>query len=224
MNGPMKIVTGFVLIFFVGVAFHFFSWDELNKEITKLQGEYKSLESKKERLENDIAKLEEYEKKAEALEKELSSLVQSKFTKEEPALFVANYIAEIERMVVGQQEATGDFDFKILSVSPKGEKTTEAEEPDEEDKVTDDAAADEAALETEELQASQGFKTRVFDMDLTGQYTTLVEFLYDLGELKLDRLVTINKIILTPQEAEDGTPILSIKIPVTAYLRQGSDN
>lgn len=222
MNTPMKIVTGLVLIFLVGVSFHFMSWDELNTEIATQKAEYKKLETKKERLENDIAKLEEYEKEAEALEKELSSLVQSKFTKEEPALFVANYIAEIERMVVGQQEATGDFDFKILSVTPKGETTTKVEEGEEGEE--EEAAVDEDGLETEEFQESQGFKTRVFDMNLTGQYTTLVEFLYDLGELKLDRLVTINKITLSPQESEDGTPILSVKMPITAYLRQGSDN
>ena len=153
MNAPMKIASGVVLILVFGVLFHFFSWADLQEEIVKLQGEYKTLQDKKARLENDIAKLEEYEKKAELLEKELSSLVQSKFTKEEPALFVANYISEIERMVVGQQESTGDFDFKILSVTPKGQKTTQVETSEEGEEAEGggdaEAGGDDSALETE---------------------------------------------------------------------------
>ena len=60
---------------------------------------------------------------------------------------------------------------------------------------------------------------------MTGKYSTLVEFLYQLGALELDRLVTINEISLRPKGENEGggSPTLSITIPITAYLRQGSN-
>ena len=121
-------------------------------------------------------------------------------------------------MVVAQQEATGDYDFKITQISPKGQKMSEVNTGSEDSDESD--AAESAAEESETLQ---GFPTRVFGMSMTGRYTTVVDFLYELGALELDRLVTINKISLSPSSSEDGnSPILKIDIPITAYLRQGS--
>lgn len=222
MNTPMKVAVAVVIIALMGLGFYVVDWSEKQKEIEKLQAEYQEKVKQKERLEADVAKLEEYEKEAEKLEQELLSLVQSKFTQEEPEMFVANYIAEIERMVVGQQEATGDFDFKITSISPKGQKMSQVNTGDGEEGGGEEAQASAA----EESETLQGFPTRVFDMQMTGRYSTLVDFLYELGALELDRLVTINKITLSPAGARDGEaaggPVLTVTIPITAYLRQGS--
>lgn len=216
MNTPMKVAVAVVIIALMGLGFYVVDWSEKKKKIVELQGQYAEKEEQKKRLEADVAKLEEYEKEAERLEKELLSLVQSKFTEEEPELFVANYIAEIERMVVGQQEATGDYDFKITSISPGGQKMSEVNTGDGE-------GQEETATAAEESETLQGFPTRVFDMSMTGRYSTLVDFLYELGALELDRLVTINQISLSPGESKDGqSPILTVTIPITAYLRQGS--
>ena len=217
MNTPMKVAVAVVIIALMGVGFYVVDWSDKKKKIEELQAQYVEKEQQKKRLEEDVAKLEEYEKEAEKLEKELLSLVQSKFTQEEPELFVANYIAEIERMVVGQQEATGDYDFKITQISPKGQKMSEVNSGEEGEEETEEVTA------AEESETLQGFPTRVFDMNMTGRYTTIVDFLYELGALELDRLVTINKISLSPTNTEDGSsPILDINIPITAYLRQGS--
>lgn len=218
MNTPMKIAVAVVIIALMGLGFYVVDWSEKKKKIEELQGQYQEKEEQKKRLEEDVAKLDEYEKEAEQLEKELLSLVQSKFTQEEPELFVANYIAEIERMVVGQQEATGDYDFKITQISPKGEKRTQVNTEGGEG-----GEAEEATSAAEESETLQGFPTRVFDMQMTGRYATLVDFLYELGALELDRLVTINKITLQPEATEGGgSPILTVTIPITAYLRTGS--
>ena len=221
MNTPMKIAVAVVIIALMGLGFYMVDWSEKNKRITELQAQYQEKEAQKKRLEEDVAKLEEYEKEAENLEKELLSLVQSKFTQEEPELFVANYIAEIERMVVGQQESTGDYDFKITQISPKGQKMSEvagASGGDGESESSGTTAA-------EVSETLQGFPPRVFDMTMTGRYSTLVDFLYELGALELDRLVTINKISLTPAGGNSdqvGSPVLTVTIPITAYLRQGA--
>jgi Tfp pilus assembly protein PilO len=60
-------------------------------------------------------------------------------------------------------------------------------------------------------------------MQMTARYSTLVDFLYQLGALKLDRLVTINKISLSPNTKGEGgeSPVLSVQIPITAYMKTG---
>jgi Tfp pilus assembly protein PilO len=230
----MKIAVAGLIIVLMAVGFYVVSWSDKYKEIESLKAQKDERIAQKERLEADVATLPKFREEAAALEKELLSLVQSKFTKEEPELFVANYIAEIERLVADQQEVTGDESFTIRSITPRGEQMAEnpagAEEPEEapaDAKGGDNKDAKKkpapAPAETES-ETLQGFPTRVFAMDMTGRYSTLVEFLYQLGALELDRLVTINEISLKPEKAEDGvSPVLSITIPITAYLRQGSN-
>lgn len=222
MNTPMKVAVAIVIIALMGLGFYMVDWSEKQKKIEELQAQYQEKVQQKERLEADIAKLEEYEKEVDKLEKELLSLVQSKFTQEEPELFVANYIAEIERMVVGQQEATGDYDFKITSITPQGEKMQQVNTGGGDEGGDSKGGGQQSAAE--ESETLQGFPTRVFNMTMTGRYATLVDFLYELGALELDRLVTINQISLAPQgNSEDGqSPVLTVTIPITAYLRQGA--
>lgn len=218
MNTPMKIAVAVVIIALMGLGFYVVDWSEKKQKIAELQKTYQEKEEDKRKLEEDVAKLADYEKEVAKLEQELLSLVQSKFTQEEPELFVANYIAEIERMVVGQQEATGDYDFKITQISPKGETVSKVN--------TGDGAEGEEGGSTaaEESETLQGFPTRVFDMQMTARYATLVDFLYELGALELDRLVTINQISLAPAGGDGvGSPVLKVTIPITAYLRQGGN-
>lgn len=229
MNTPMKIAVAGLIIVLMGVGFYVVSWSEKYKEIESLKAQKEERIAQKERLEADVAQLPKYREEAAALEKELLSLVQSKFTKEEPELFVANYIAEIERLVADQQEVTGDDSFRIKSITPRGEQVTETpvggDEGEESTSSSDKGGKKGGGGSASESQTLQGFPTRVFAMDMTGRYSTLVEFLYQLGNLELDRLVTINEISLKPETSKDepGSPVLSITIPITAYLRQGSN-
>jgi len=63
----------------------------------------------------------------------------------------------------------------------------------------------------------------MFQMSLKGKYLTVIDFLRQLGALKLKRLVTINKLSLSPAETPKGgsSPALNITIPITAYLSKG---
>jgi len=214
----MKIILALVIVALCGAGFYLLDWQSkyarLDQETKNLADAQAQLDKAKE----DLKQLPELTKQMEAKEKELQDLVASKFTKEDPQLFVANYIAEIERMVVGQQQSTGDYDFQINSITPGAEQR----QPTGDGKEGGSAPPDNSgAASTPE--ALQGFPTRVFQMQMTGRYSTLVDFLYQLGALKLDRLVTINKISLSPGGKSSGgeSPVLSIQIPITAYLRQG---
>lgn len=231
MNTPMKIAVAGLIIVLMAVGFYVVSWSDKYKEIESLEGQHKERLEQKARLEADVAQLPKLREEAAALEKELLSLVQSKFTKEEPELFVANYIAEIERLVADQQEVTGDDTFLIKSITPRdaGVAAPAGGGDDEESTAAKPAGGtpNASAAPATESETLQGFPTRVFAMEMTGKYSTLVEFLYQLGALELDRLVTINEISLRPKaggkDAEVGSPTLSITIPITAYLRQGSN-
>lgn len=227
----MKIAVAGLIIVLMAVGFYVVSWSEKYKEIESLIAQKEERIAQKQRLEQDVAQLPKFREEAAALEKELLSLVQSKFTKEEPELFVANYIAEIERLVADQQEVTGDESFAIQSITPRGEQMADPAPGGGEEEAGGDApkSGDKAAAAPEpaatESETLQGFPTRVFAMEMTGRYQTLVEFLYQLGALELDRLVTINEISLKPQSGKDEavSPVLGITIPITAYLRQGSN-
>ncbi len=231
MNTPMKIAVAGLIIVLMAVGFYVVSWSDKYKEIENLEVQHKERLDQKARLEADVAQLPKLREEAGTLEKELLSLVQSKFTKEEPELFVANYIAEIERLVADQQEVTSDDTFLIKSITPRDAGVAAPAGGGEEEESTTAkpagaAPAGGAAAPATESQTLQGFPTRVFAMEMTGKYSTLVEFLYQLGALELDRLVTINEISLRPKadkNGEGGSPTLSITIPITAYLRQGSN-
>ncbi len=219
MNTAMKFGGTVVVIVLIVLGFWMLKWSEQKKEIDRLESSKKERQAQLERLERDVAELPKFLEEEKKLEAELNSLVQARFTKEEPELFVANYIAEIERMVLGQQIATEDYSFKIESISPKGQQMAGGSKASG---GVDDGDDDIGGPATES-ETLQGFPTRVFDMKLTGKYSTLIDFLYELGNLELDRLVTINKITLAPQSGEGGiSPVLNVTIPVTAYLRQGS--
>lgn len=220
LTTPMKLILALVIIALIGAGFYVVDWQKKYQEIEQLTQELEKSKQKLEKSKEEIKLLPQLTKEVEDLEKELNALVASKFTTEAPELFVANYIAEIERMVVGQQEATGDYDFQIVSITPGAMTSTSGGEGDKKDDVVDDSGAAPAP------EALQGFPTRVFQMQMTGRYSTLVDFLYQLGALELDRLVTINKISLQPGSGEGATglgesPVLSVTIPITAYLRQG---
>ncbi len=234
MNTPMKIAVAGLIIVLMAVGFYVVSWSDKYKEIENLEVQHKERIDQKARLEQDVAQLPKLREEAATLEKELLSLVQSKFTKEEPELFVANYIAEIERLVADQQEVTGDDTFLIKSITPRDAGMAAPAAAEETESTTAKPAAGAtpapggaapAPAPATESETLQGFPTRVFAMEMTGKYSTLVEFLYQLGALELDRLVTINEISLRPKGENEGggSPTLSITIPITAYLRQGSN-
>jgi Tfp pilus assembly protein PilO len=217
LTTPMKIIIAFILIGLIGAGFYLLDWQAKFNERDNQKKQLEEANQKLAKIKEDIKALPELTKQMEDKERELNALVSSKMSQEDPQLFVANYIAEIERMVVAQQEATQDYDFDIQSITP-GAQANAAPAAGEKAPAAG-APGGEAATP----EALQGFPTRVFQMQMTARYSTLVDFLYQLGALKLDRLVTINKISLSPNTKGEGgeSPVLSVQIPITAYMKTG---
>lgn len=206
---PMKIVLAVFIIILIGLGFWLVDWQKKQAEIKQIQT---TLAEKNAELENNKAMVkalpQETEKKKQ-LERELKTVIQEQLTPETEAEFVPSYIGDIEKLVEQQRSRMGDQDFLISSLTP-GALTTVGGE-----KEKGETSGGPSAL--------AGYPTRTFQMQLTGKYASLIDFLRQLGALKLKRLVTINRLSLAPQkESKKGeSPSLSITMPITAYLRQG---
>jgi Tfp pilus assembly protein PilO len=217
LTTPMKIIIAFILIGLIGAGFYLLDWQAKFQERDSQKKQLEEANQKLAKIKEDIKMLPELTRQMEEKERELQALVSSKMSQEDPQLFVANYIAEIERMVVAQQEATGDYDFDITSIAPGTASTVSAPSGGNSSAPPPDAGSSNTP------EALQGFPTRVFNMQMTARYSTLVDFLYQLGALKLDRLVTINKISLAPGKVDGGeSPVLTVQIPITAYMKTGN--
>ncbi len=224
LTAPMKIFIALIVIGLILAGFWFMDYQQKYNEIQQLDQNLKQSQEKLASSKQKLQDLPRLTEEMQQLERELQSLIASKFTNEDPELFVANYIADIERLVLAQQQATGDATFSIDSIQPGQMQTTSTPESGDQGGTSQPAGsapAQPTGSAGEAPEALQGFPTRVFSMTMTGRYGTLVEFLYQLGALKLDRLVTINKITLQPGKDKDKGETLNIQIPITAYLRQG---
>jgi Tfp pilus assembly protein PilO len=209
---PMKIVLAVFVIILIGLGFWLVDWQKKTAEIKQLDS---TLEAKRAELEKNNALVKalpaETERKKQ-LERELKAVIQEQLTPETEAEFVPSYIADVEKLVEQQRTRMGDPDFQINSLTP-GQLTT----------VSGPKKEGEAAPAESGPSVLAGYPTRTFQMSLTGRFASTIDFLRQLGALKLKRLVTINRLTLTPSgEIKVGvSPVLGITMPITAYLRQG---
>jgi Tfp pilus assembly protein PilO len=205
----MKIVLAIVIIFLIALGFWLLDWQEKLNNLNQLETTLTQRQNKlkdSELLVNDLPKETD---RNDRLTKELKSLIKERFTQETADEFVPSYLTEIEKLVEFEKSNTGDQSFQILSLTP-GVLSSGGGKDASKEKQTDQ-------------KALKDYPTRTFQMSMRGKYATLIDFLRQLGALKLKRLVTINKISLAPvEESKSGeSPVLAITIPITAYLRQG---
>ncbi|MDO5296100.1 MAG: hypothetical protein Q4F00_05565 [bacterium] len=215
---PVKLVLAFLIMGMTIGAFYALDWQEKYKKIDDLKAEHQRLEEDLVAKQELIKELPVLTKQKADLEAKLASVIKSNLVPEKAEMFVANYIMEIEKLTAEERERMGDPTFEIISITPgamsqSAAKKTSSEENQEED-------GEEAA----KPDVLKQFPTRMFQMSMKGRYSTLVDFLYQLGAMRLERLVTINKIALSPAGNDEPgmVPTLSISIPITAYMREGS--
>lgn len=219
INTPIKLLIAIIASVMIVVMFHFLDWKDKTEKIASNMTEITTLEEQYRKDQELIKELPNLTREKAELEDELQRVVQTNLVPEKAELFVANYIKEIEKLTMEEAFSSGDRSFEIISITP-GALTSQS--ADGTDANASNASDDEGVDATPD--ALKQFPTRMFQMTMKGKYTTLVKFLYQLGDLKLERLVTINKISLQPESTnkdEGGSPVLQIQIPITAYMRQG---
>jgi Tfp pilus assembly protein PilO len=216
---PMKIVFALLVIILIGLGFWVMDWQKKVSDMKQLDTTLSQKDEEFKKNEELVKALPEEMKRKEELEKSLRSIIKEQFTAETEQEFVPSYLIDIEDLVIEEQKRMNDSDFTLLSLTPGGLVVSSVAK--EEKKVGEAAKAEESKAQTP--TALGGYPTRTFQMSMKGKYATLIDFLHQMGALKLRRLVTINRIALSPggKSLEGMSPVLNINIPVTAYLRQG---
>lgn len=215
ISNPAKIFITIVIVILIGVGFYFVSYQEKFNQIKKLD---QDIIVKKQQLEKERKELEEIpklRKQRDQLRLKLEALVKEKVGTETVKEFVPNYLVQIEQLVKEVKTSTSDPSFKLLTLRPGAAGAVSVP-------GTTPPAAETAAKEGAEVPAALAkFPTRSFGMTMEGRYNTLIYFLEQLGEMKLRRLVKIDRINLSSKEAKPGlSPVLSITLPVTAYMNK----
>lgn len=230
MTNPLKVVITVVIIILIGVGFYFMSWQKKIQEIKKLDVEIKNQEAELDRLNVIVQEYASLVKQREELQVELQNKLKEKLSPEDPKDFVPNYLGQIEKLIAEVRNATGDLSFDVLSLTPGGEVGEQVSgaapsvQPEMQGQPETSTQQPETKTPEETSSAlAAAATTRTFDMTMKGRYNTLIYFLDQLGQLKLKRLVTISRIGLSPAAAGGPgiSPVLSINLPIKAYLRKG---
>ncbi len=213
LTTPMKIILALLVIALIAVGFWLLDWQHKHTELAGVKQQKADLQAKLEQNRELVKALPVLTREKADLEEKLRQVVQTDLVAEKPELFVANYLKQIERVMLEERVRMSDPTFDIVNIQP-GALTSSAPAGSAPEEGAEGADATPDALKS--------FPTRVFNMSMRGKYATLIDFLYQLGALKLERLVTIDKIALSPTEKNPaGSPTLTITIPITAYMRQG---
>lgn len=195
MSASLKILITVILLALCLAGYWLVDYQAKLSELEQLNHQLAEARHRLEENQARLARLPEVTERMQSLERELGLLIRQNGS-EDLEHFVTGYLSDLEHLVLSEQAESGDESFRLDAVTPgqSPEKT--------------------------ENDALEGAPRRVFQMSFQGRYETLANFLIQLGRLRLDRLVTINKIELSPvANARPG--VLQIQMPVTAYLRQG---
>ena len=218
-NASIKLLVAFLAIAIIVTLFWMLDWDQKYKDIETHEATIAEKETELQEQRKLVAQLPALTARKVELEQELARVIQTNLVPEKAELFVANYIKEVEKLTTEEGYRLGDNSFEIISITP-GALTSETAK-------SGSSSSEGEGEEGEDGQPAvlKKFPTRTFQMTMRGRYATLIEFLYQLGDLRLERLVTINKIALTPDTSDKNSggksPVLTIQIPITAYMREG---
>ena len=217
LTTPMKVVLAVIIIAIIGFLFWMLDWQGKQQTLTQIDKTLEDKHAEKDKMEKDVQKIDELVKVNNDLKKQLKEVVQTGFTPEREQEFVANYIEKIESLVNRVSVEDNDSSFTINAITP-GQQQTQAA-PKKEEKKDDKTVASGPSVPP----ALQSYPTRTFQMAMKGRYETLIDFFDRLGKLELQRLVTVQRLTLSPTSASGGgrSPVLSITMPLTAYLRTG---
>jgi Tfp pilus assembly protein PilO len=200
---PMKIVIALFVTTLIGLGFWLIDWQKKTAEIKQLSTALTQKEQEHERCISLTKAMPMETQRKKELARQLREVVQDQLPVERQNEMVASYISDVEKLALQQQTRMGDPDFQITSLTPGPETRT--------------------AGKGEGSSILKDYPTRTFQMQFVGRYSSVVDFLRQLGALKLKRLVTIDRITLTPSgDLSHGSPPLAVGMPITAYLRPGA--
>ena len=218
LTTPMKVVLAVIIIAIIGLGFWMLDWQGKQQQLAQMDRTIEDKHKQKEEVENNLKQVDELVKRSNDLKRQLEEVVKTGFTPESEKEFVPNYLSKIEQMVAQVRAQDGDPSFELVTLTPGAQQTTQSGAAPSGKEA---AKGSSATAPPPVAMALQSYPTRTFQMTMKGRYETIIDFLDRLGRLEMERLVTVNRISLSPQGKEGESPVLTITLPLTAYLRQG---
>lgn len=195
----MKIVIALMIIIAMGFGFYILQWKEPLESAKASEAELVKIAAELETVEKQKEEIPRLRTQIIDAERELQEVIQQELTPESEADFIPSYMADVERLVEHQRMRMQDPDFILNTIRPDTGKKSSAP------------------------SSLASYPVKNFDMTLTGRYATIIDFLRQLGALKLKRLVTVNEITLSGSVSKDNytaSPVLTISLPLSVYLRK----
>ena len=195
----MKIFIGIIVIVFMVAIFWLTSWQNYDNQKKDLDKQIADINTEIGTINKQKEEIPKLRADISNLERELQATIQQELTPESETEFVPSYMADVEKLVEQQRISMNDPDFIITAMTP------------------------ESKTDSSSVNVLSSYPARSFQMSLTGRYTTVIDFLRQLGALKLKRLVTISKLSLTgapDSKNYSKSPKLTITMPISVYLRK----
>lgn len=212
----VKSLVGAVLIGFMAIGFYLLSWQGYNQQLISLDRQIADEKAKYDQYQQEAQNLERWEAAKVAFENVLASMHQTASIKN----FIPSFLTDIEKLAAEERESTDDPNFRVLSISPGTVQTQGPANNGSSGSGKGGQKQENNASSSEALPVESG--TSVIQLNFTGRFSTIVDFLQQLGNFKLNKLVTIQKISLSPQNALPGeSPILSVGMPFQVYMLGG---
>ncbi|MBI2265753.1 MAG: hypothetical protein HYU64_11350 [Armatimonadetes bacterium] len=190
---PIKIIIALVICIAIAVFFY----------ATQYKAKFDRIADAKLQTTDETAKLEEEKGLAATLKQQEDALARKKeqvgkLTLHGPTKeFMVSYLRDLERLCESEKVRFGDSSFHIITLQPGGE-----------------AAGGE--------KKSGGSQSKIIQLSMNGKYKTFVDFLQQLALFRLNKLVTIGKLTLSPiSGGPGGSPVLSISLPMSVYSLGG---
>jgi Tfp pilus assembly protein PilO len=224
LTNPMKVLLAAIVIAIIGLGFWILDWQGKQQTLSQMEQTLKDKSAERDRMQNDVKKIDTLLQENNQLKADLKTVMEAGILPENPQEFVANYLIQISSLVDRVKNEDNDPDFALLSLTPGSQVNSQVAIPGAKPGAAPSGAPSGAPDKPAPVpEALKSYPTRTFQMSMKGRYETLIDFLDRLGALELQRLVTVNKLSLSPAGPVDkgGSPVLSITMPLTAYLRTG---
>lgn len=217
MSPFFKVVVSLIVAVLMGLGFWVMMYQPKQKEISSLDTQIAEQKQKYEEYKVESQNLAQWEQARSEFQAVLQRLHQTGPMKD----FIPSFLTDIEKMAKDERASTNDPSFQVTSITP-GSVTQEGAGAKGSGAPTPPPGAAPAekkgAAATSQLQAGKS----VIQLNFTGRFSTIVDFLQQLGNFKLNKLVTVQRITLSPQGAVPGlSPTLGVAMPFEVYMLGG---
>jgi len=207
----MKVILAIVLIGVIALGFWLLDWQKKINDRQQLDQQIISKQQDYERIKEETRSLTALVQQNEMLNKEYQAVVQGRFKSdkpEAPEAFVPDFIVKLESLVSQVATEKSDSGLDITAIAPGGATVGADANKQKKDEVP-------SIVQT----TLERFPKRKFQLTMHARYDTVIYFLDKLGNLALDRLVTVDHITLAPAGEKEAHPELTVTLPLTAYLK-----